>query len=349
MERKALTNMLEFVRTAVDDQPIIPIFASFVFDKGTVYGFNDNLAIICPCKIQNSFAVRSVTLFGFLKNSRAKEISFTLSNDDVIVKGGKSKITLPCNHENEFLFNEEDINDNWDTKLTITPKLIEGIKICLITSSYDYSLPALMGLKIIIDKNITLYSCDGDAITRFKIDKATKKITKGEYNLPNEFCIALIKLCEKEEIGGKLYINNEWVKAKFDNGYIMYGRVLVADDPINHEQLINETMNTSPIYIKIPKGLNNALLRARVVSDIESKRTLISIHNNKMRMLTETDIGNVRDIISLREDHPDIEISIHASLIQRSALLCEQMAILDNCTCYKSGDTLFQIITNTSD
>ena len=349
MERKALTNMLEFVRTAIEDTPIIPIFASFVFNKGTVYGFNDNLAIICPCKIQSSFAVRAITLFGFLKNSRSKNISFTLSNDDVVVKGGKSKITLPCTHENEFIFNEAEINDDWNTKIPITAKLIEGIKICLVTSSYDYALPALMGLKLIVDKNITLYSCDNDAITRFKVGKTTTKMKKGEYNLPNEFCIALVKLCEKEEILGKLYMNEDWVKAEFDNGYIIYGRVLVVTDPIDHEKVIKETMKTKPTYIKIPKGLNNALLRARVVSDIESKTTCIDIENNKLRMLTATDIGDVRDVILLREDHPDINITAHASLIQRSALLCEQMAVMDNCTCYKSGDTLFQVLSNMSD
>ena len=348
MERKALTNMLEFVRTAIDDQPITPIFASFVFNKGTVYGFNDNLAIICPCKIQSSFAVRAITLFGFLKNSRAKNISFTLSNDDVVVKGGKSKITLPCNHENEFLFNEEDIGDTWDVEIPITEKLIEGIKICLTTSSYDYSLPALMGVMIVVDKNITLYSCDGDAITRFKVDKASKKMTKGKYNIPNEFCIALTKFTEKEEIHGKLNINDDWAKAKFDNGYVLYGRILVATNPVDHEAFIKETLKVTPNYIKIPKGLNNALLRARVVSDIESVKTCIDIENNKLKMLTTTDIGAVRDVISLREDHPDINIYVHASLIQRSALLCEHMAILDDCTCYKSGDTLFQVLSNTT-
>ena len=337
--------MLEFVKTAVSDQPLIPIFASFVFNKGTVYGFNDNLAIICPCKIQSSFAVRAVTLFGFLKNSRAKKISFILSNDDVIVKGGKSKITLPCNHEDEFVFNEDDIGDNWDVKIPITEKLIEGIKICLVTSSYDYSMPSIMGVTVIIDKNITLYSCDGDAISRFKVGKASKKMTKGQYNIPNEFCIALTKF---EESDGILKINNDWAKAEFKNNYKLYGRILVADNPVDHEAFIAATLKVTPTYIKIPKGLNNALLRARVVADVESKKTIINIHNNKMRIFTETDIGDVKDIITLREDHPDIEIAVHASLIQRSALLCEHMAILDDCTCYKSGDTLFQVLSNTT-
>ena len=347
MKRKEITNVLEFVKSAVSDNPITPIFSAFVFDKGTVYGFNDQLAIIGPCDIQSSFAVRAITLFGFLKNSRAKNVSFTLSDDDVIVKAGKSKITLPCNHSDEFIFSEPD--EDWDFKIDITKKLIDGIKTCLVTSSDDFSLPALMGVTLIINKNITLYSCDGDVVSKYKVGKAEREITEEYFTLPNEFCNSIIKLFEKEGSLGKISINKNWAKAKFNNGYIIYGRTIEKNDPLDYEVLIKRTLKSKPTYIKIPKGLNNALLRARVVADMEGKSTLITIQNNKMVMFTKTEIGDVRDVIMLREDHPDIEVSVNASLIQRSALLCEQMAILDNCTCYKSSDTLFQILTNMSD
>jgi hypothetical protein len=345
MKRQELTKVLELVKSAVTDQPIVPIFASFVFNKNSVYGFNDILAIIGPCKTQTVFATGASTLFGFLKNSRATEINFTLSDDEVLIKAGKTKITLPCNHPDEFVFSEPD--DSWDVKLNVSPILIEGIKICLITASDDFSLPALMGVSIIIDENINIYSCDGDAISKFKVNKNKKNLTKGYYTLPNEFCNSLIRIGEKSGAkSGKLFINKEWAKVEFDNGYKVYGRIIENDDPVNYEKLIKRTLKTKPKYINIPKGFNFALLRAKVVADIESKATSIDIENNKVRMLTVTNIGNVRDIFKLKEKHPNINVTVNSSLVQRSLSICDKIAILDNCTCFKSGDRLFQIISN---
>ena len=345
MKRKDITKTLELVKPATSDQLPVPIFNDFIFGGGVVYAWNDQLAIMGPCPIQEYFAVKGATLFGFLTNSRAKEVSFTISGDDIIIKTGKSKMTMPYSIRDTFLFEEPD--DNWDVELQITPELMEGIKICLVTSSEDFSLPALMGVSVIITKNVHLYSCDSDAVSRYLIGKAKKKMNEGYYTLPNEFCHSFMRVFNKSAAAsGVISINKEWAKAEFNNKYKVYGRVIENDDPINYEKLIARTLKSEPDYIKIPKGLNYALLRARVVADVESKRTIFNIKDNKLRLNTETEIGNVKDVVKLREDHPDIEVAVNSSLVQRSTLLCEQMAILDNCTCYKSGATLFQILSN---
>ena len=190
----------------------------------------------------------------------------------------------------------------------------------------------------------TLYSCDGDVVTRYTTDDGFKG--SGVYTLPNSFCEALLKISnEIEHLDGTLEINGNWAKASLNNGFTVYGRVINTDKPLNHAKLIADTMTGESTFVGLPEGFGEALARARVLADPESKPTILTVFNGKLDMLTKATLGEATDSMPLK-DHDDVEAFVHASLVQRSIDICDEISIRENCTAYKLGDAVLQVVSN---
>ena len=110
---------------------------------------------------------------------------------------------------------------------------------------------------------------------------------------------------------------------------------------------LKKTFKGTPKFVKCPAGLNDALSRAQIVAKAESAKTVLTVSQGKLKLLTVTHIGEVKDTVSL-SGHPDVEAHVSAELMQRSLNICDEIAITDRCVAYRSGEQLFQIISNVS-
>ena len=70
-----------------------------------------------------------------------------------------------------------------------------------------------------------------------------------------------------------------WACVSLDSNYTVYGRLMVNDNPTDHEGLIKRSMKAKPKYVKIPESLHHALSRARVVADAESAKTVFTVES----------------------------------------------------------------------
>lgn len=343
MNRQDLVQKLELVGRALASTNLIPIFTCFCFDQTTVSAYDDSIGIIAPCETGMSFAVNGATLLGLLKNSNSEEVEFKLDGPDLVIKAGRSNFKLPYQTKDEFLFKEPE--DKWDDiQIPIVNGVPKGVSSCLLTSSKDQSQSALMCVAL---NGGSLYSCNGDALTRFVLPDSEGTVpTHPLYTMPNEFCETLLKLhveiTYKE--AGQLEFQNGWVRALMNGGYVVYGRLIENDHPLDHEALIKKTLKSEPTYVAIPEGLDHALSRARVVADPESKPTQLTVEGGKLRLLTDTHLGTVRDVLPFK--HPDVQALVSAELLQRSISLCTEIAVMENCVCTRSGDELFVLLSN---
>src|SRR5215831_7797422 len=165
MKRAELVKTLELLKPALADQNLVPVYQCYMFTGSTVMATNDQIAIIANCKTEQPFAVKGDILLGLLSASRAEEITFTLEEQDAVVKAAKSVWRLPYlpyHEKGDFLFEEPEVK--FEATLPIDAELLSGLQACLLTSSKDNTQPALMG--ITVHKGIDFYSCDGDAVTR---------------------------------------------------------------------------------------------------------------------------------------------------------------------------------------
>lgn len=345
MKRRELVKALELVQPSLASG-LVPIFGCFMFNEGTITGFNgDSLAIKANFDAGLTLAVDGRTLLGLLQNSKADELTIKVEASEIRIKAAKSNFKLPYLKTDDFLFEEP--KEKWTATTEITEELLKAIGICLTTTSRDHAYPALMGLSFNFEETTltTLYSCDGDAVTKYVTEDGYEG--EGIYTVPNSFCDALMKIYqETEAVGGKLEMNCNWAKATLSSGFTVYGRIVANDTPLDHAKLIADTMNTEVPFVSLPEGFNEALSRARVIADLENKPTVLTVFDGKLGLLTDSaSYGEARDDMPIK-GHPDVEAFVHASLVQRSIGICDQISIQENCTAFKQGNAVLQVLSN---
>jgi hypothetical protein len=217
-------------------------------------------------------------------------------------------------------------------------------------------MPAFMGVTVKGGKQTALYSCDGDALSRYLItafapERSSKAWATADVQLiiPNEFVDSLLRITETTGCKlGHLYLNEEWVVAELGNDYKIYGRILTNDEQLDFESQLKKHLKDSPPFIEVPDGLAPAISRARVVADVEGKATVMRVKDGKLFLNTETHLGDVKDVLTFGE-HADIVASVSAKLIATAISICNEMAVFDNCTVYRQGEEFILLVSNYSD
>lgn len=354
MNRSELVTTLNLVSRALAKTDLIPIFKCFSFDGETVTASDDTLTVTAPCETTEDFAVSGSTLLGLLSNSQAKEVEFTIEDQDVVGKTGRSTFRLPFFPAEDFLFTPPKDNE-FDVKLALAEPLWSGLQCCLKTVTDDGAHErALAGIYLNHSKKcVTLYSSNSDAITKFT---TTTKSWKGApiVGLPKSFCDALLRI-SKEIRGddaslptGQLWVNEEWAKATLTDGYVIYGRLIELEGPPpDFEGMIQKTLKQEPVYVKVPEELGNALARARVLADPETAKTVITVASDRLKLVTTTAMGVVRDSVVCPK-HAEVEVNVSAAIMQAAIEHCDEMTLLENCCVFKKGDQLFVLTGNMS-
>ncbi len=338
MQRKKLVEQLGLVSLALADNDLIPILKCFAFTGEDVIACNDTLGVTTRCPTEEAFCVHGETLKGLLENSHAETVDFKIEEDDLVVKTGKSTFKLPWFPVEDFLWL---VPVDLEPIMGLNEDLITGLGECLLTASKDNAQPKLMGVRL---HQGTLYSCDGDAVTKYITDAKPK--VKVDYMLPNGFCDSVIKITEQSEAStGKVSINDEWAAVLLGSGFNIYGRLMEIEAPLDHEDLIKRTLKAKPQFIKVPEGLDHALSRARVVADAESAKTVFTVKGGKLGLLTTASMGIIKDSLPFG-GHSDVQANVSAACIQRCISLCDEMSVAENCCCFRSGNKLFILASN---
>jgi DNA polymerase III sliding clamp (beta) subunit (PCNA family) len=342
VNREELVNKLGIVGKALAGNNMIPVFTNFVFTEDSVSAYDGTVAIVGPCKVTDSFAVHGTTLLGLLSNSLGEVAELKLKEGTLTVKVGRSTFKLPTMDKDQFLF--EAPTGKWDERILINDEFAMGLQGCLSTVSKDQSMMALTAVRLTLDStDPVLYSCDGDAITKYWITDGSLS-TGADYLLPGYFCEQLVRVMKDTKAEkGTLFITSEWAKAEFDSGYTVYGRMVEGNNPLNHEELLNETMKEVPEYVEIPAELDAALTRARILADKTSAPTKLEVKGNKLTLTTNTPSGDAVD--TLNYVGSGVTAHVNPGHIQRALGNCREICIMDNCVVF-SKDKLIQLISN---
>lgn len=343
MDREILIKTLTLAEPALSDTNLVHSFTHFMFTGKDVLAYNQTVGAIAPCKTGLApFAVAGAPLLGLLRNSQAEELNISLDDTSLIIKAGKSTFKLPTLQVEEYLW--EAPNEKWLASADLNEDIMEGIQVCLATSSRNMAEPAIMGVCLnFTDKGAVLYSCDGDSVTRYRPESPAKG--SGTYTVPNAFCDALIRAVAETEITtGSIMLNDAWVCAKLKGGPTLYGNLIEKNGALDHEELIKESLPGKQKFVPVPEGFNEALSRARVLADFESAKTKVTVSKGKMQLVTDA-IGTVRDELLIK-DQPDIAVAIHASLAQQSLTICNEICLQENCCAYRNGSKVLRVVSN---
>lgn len=344
MNRKELIDILELVKPALADDNIVPVFTNFCFDDGVVYGYRDSLAILAPVDVEGRFAVNGKVFFELVKQAQAKELEFTLNKNELLFNAGKSKMKMPYLEGDEFMFEEPEVED-WKVMFDLDHTFIEGLDLCLVTTANDSTMPGFMGVTLRDGDRVALYSCDSDSMSRYYLNPS--KGNGEQYTMPNEFCEALIRIAEKTGfVSGQFYINDEWAMADFGNNFRVWGRIIHTEEVFDFEENLSAKLKRMPTFVNIPDSLLPALNRARVVADIESKGTTLRANGNKVILETHTHFGDVKDTVTLDEEHKSVVAYVSAKLISRVVAISSEFAMTDAFTIYRDSDDFLVLVGN---
>lgn len=344
MDRKELLDLFEIAKPGLDAAGLVPAFEAYCFTGDHLYTYKDSIGIKIPCECPESFGVHGVTITGLLKNTRVNNIEFKIERDTLVCKAGKSKIKLPYVHPDDFLLEEPEFGDD-GVVFELDEALMEGLQLCKLTASTDTSAPALMGVAVQSGDCNSFYSCDGDSLSHYVIDTNDQDY-EGTYMLSNDFCDALLRMQKGGvTMEGVLTVNDEWAEVVLHGGIKLIGRVIEVPDRLDYADIMSRTMKTEPAFVAPPKGLYEALSRARVLADVENTPSAITVKDGKLKLHTETKIGEVTDTFAF-PDCPELDIIVSAALIQRSLQICDRFAILENCIVFEKDGNLLQVIAN---
>lgn len=336
MNRAELVKTLELVKPALATTNMVPIFQCFNFNEGSVSAYNDTIAIVGPSEFEWACGIHGATLLGLISNSKVDDLDINLDRDTAIIKLGKTVSKLPSQSYEDFIFEIPD--DKWDFKIPFTEGFANALSMCLETVSTDETQPKLHGISI---KGDRMFSCNGDTITRVQL----KNGVKSQVLMPTPFCSAVLKLWSSLSMTkGTIQFNDEWIFANLGE-WAVYGRVLEIADPIDFEALIKRTIKSDVSVQAVPANLSEALSRARVLSDPESQMTKVSIEKGKLTLLTETHMGEIKDLLVLK-GHPDVGANINAAHLQRALQYCDQIAFHENCVVLEQAPDVLQLVSN---
>ena len=346
MQRDELVKALGHIYPALANNDRIPALLNFCFNGKQVMAYDSMLGIIAPCETEDTFSVHGKTLLGLLSNSHSEEADFSMeSEQDILVKSGKSRFHLPYWPIEDFLWKEPD--EKWVLQFKMDDGFAAGLEACLMTTSVDLTQQKLLGIAFVPNgQTMALYSCNSDALTRFQtsIKKAAVKI---DDLIPKTFCESLLRIRrETEAKTTTVKISKDWICGHFDNGYRVYGNLQTVEGGlVDYEALIDKTLKGSPAYAKVPKELAGALARARVVADIENSKTIMTIGQGKLKLHTETKYsGLVEDTIPW-PDKSQVTADVAAMYVQQAIGVCDSMTITERCTAYKKDD-IFILVSN---
>lgn len=341
-----LLKTLELVQPALATSASVPvpIFRCLCFSGEQVYAYNDEIGIVADLKLDcKPFAVNGVALIDLLKSISAEDIDLAIDDGDLLIKSGKLNLKLPYMTENDFIF--EPPTAKYVSSASFNSEVIEGLELALDTSSKEDTMRALMGVNFNFDDNLTLYSCDGDTITKYT--PQCVGIGKGNFTASNPFCDALIKTAKEtgtEDI--TLSFNKEWACAELANWSItIYGRMQEIPEPFDYEGLITKTVGKKQQFAPMPLGLREALTRAEIIAKAESKPTRVKINGGTLGLHTASSLGDVREELNIR-GHADIECLVSASLLNRAVAGGDRLVYTAGGTVVAKGTNLLQVVAN---
>lgn len=300
VDRQDLLNQLEMVAPGLSQRDIIEQSSCFVFAKGRVITYNDEVACSHPTKLDIHGAVVSQRLLALLRKLKHPEIQVTTSNGELMIKrkNGVSKLRM----EEEILLPYKSVEKpkEWHDLPT---NFLEGIQITKACASTDQSmfvLTCLLMTPLFVD------ACDRQQACRYFM----KLPVEDRFLIRRESVTYLTTMDVSQMAETK-----NWVHFKNDSGLVISCRRYS-----NIEEFHSLDNIVKPVGKKLvmPKSMKDAI----ETSDIfvgegpgEDGRVRVSLKPNKIHITGVCLEGSNKEVRKAKYKGPEIDFVISARLL----------------------------------
>jgi len=296
IQKTNLLNILRAIKPGLSAKGLIEQSDCFAFTGDMVITYNDRITIGYPFETDFDGAVSANELYKILQEISEEDIDLSVSEkNELVIKSKSTKAKLNLFETKEEII--QTINTRIDKWENLPIDFIEGISLCLFSTSTDMTQGFLTCLNIIEDKII---SSDNLRISQFIMSSEMES-----FLLPASSAIELVKFDVN-----KYYLSDSWAYFKSDSGAILCSRIM-SDEYPDVEGLLNLTGDR----FKLPKDVQKAIKTASILAEGDfdiDKRIEITVSKDKIKCVGEREIGWVESEKDISFDgtikfgiHPD--------------------------------------------
>lgn len=272
MKTQDLLNALTTVKPGLSNKEIIEQSTNFAFIDGHVVTYNDEISISAPLEeIDFEGAIKADELYKFLNKVDAKEISLKKEKDKILIKAGRSRVSLKIN---EVKLDLSEINGKKKWK-PLAEDFLPAINFVAFAASKDASTP--------IFTCASVSSGTVSATDRYRIAKHDSSIDQNFF-LPVDTLGVLNNINPT-----KICLQKQWVHFKNENDVVLSSRLVISDQYPDIDQFFEEQSGEE---IQFPEKLKKVVDRACVFSASEfayDRMLIVTIKNGKITIKTESE------------------------------------------------------------
>ena len=275
-EKQSLISTLEKVKKGLATRELIEQSSSFIFEKGHVCTYNDEIFARAPMKTGFTGVVEAEPLLKLLSKIKDTEITFAVTDNELQIKGKKFSSGILFKKEILIPIDEVHIPKKFKP---LPSNFTQQAKLACLTAGISLHEPLLTCVHIFENK---VESCDNDRITICTLDsKIDADILIPASNM--------LKLCDEKL--SEYSVDQSWIHFKTQDGVFLSTR-LFSDNYVDLQQFIPK--RTKGTEITFPKTMETILDRADIFSkDATSQEKIVtlSFRNGKMTVGAKNDKG----------------------------------------------------------
>ena len=303
VNREEFLNQLEAVRPGLSPKDIIEQSSCFVFQDGTIYTYNDEMA----CSLESEFvdfdgAVPSVPLINLLSKMKEDEVSIhiTPKTSKLVVKGKGRSAGITLQKDILLPFDDAvDVPEDWSPVHKHLCTAIQVVASCASKNASKFITTCVHCTPTHLE------ACDNYQMARYPM----KTGMKGSFLVRSE------SLKSVAEAGvGEYCETKSWVHFRNERGLVVSCRLSRDEYPSLDDALVVKDGTSSTF----PKGLGEAAERAEIFSstNLNNDQVLIDLKEDKLVIKAEGSSGWYKETKKVAYDGPDLSFYIPPKLLQ---------------------------------
>lgn len=320
ISRTELLTALDAVMPGIGTNDNIIQSSSFVFTKGRVFTFNDEIAVSHPVKLDIEGAVPAKAFRALINKVKTETVDLVIKKGELFLTSSKAQAGLRLEAEIKLPLEELGMPTDW---IELPEKFSEALKFCLFSASKDQNKGALTCLHV-FDKYVE--SCDNYRITRYDMGKGANKAFPDELLIP-AFAAKDVYASDPVEYA----VTDGWLHFRNEKDVTYSCRYMEVDYPDFTPFL--ECEGESVVF---PDTLPVILDRADVLGDGE--RVSLVLESGELVVCTENESGWFEESVDIKYDGEPAEFGIQPEFLKAIMKFKGEASISDKMLRFDSGN-----------
>lgn len=327
VNREKLLNQLEQVTPGLSTYEVLEQSTCFVFQKGTVYTYNDDVACICKTDLgELKGAVIAKPLVSLLRRMSEEEINIEVEADQFIISGKRKKAVLRIEKEVVLPIDNIEVAEQWNK---LPDDFIAAIKAVRDCASKDSSKFVLTCIHI---HPKWIEACDGYAVARYVLKtKISEALLIRNSSIQYATSLGMTHFSETKQ----------WIHFKNDTGLILSCRKYIEE-----YKDLTDYLKVEGKTLPLPKKLAKTIGRAEVLASENTTDEVlvkVSISPGKIQVSGKGAHGIYKEFGKLEYNGEPLSFNIPPSLLTN--LLQKYSSCSVSQQRLKVGDDKFTYVT----